>query len=65
MIIYYEYEPILGVNTTHDDANHVRHYNYFSSLQKFNIWIAYEMNNSPVVEITNANYPKLVEQGVI
>ena len=64
-VVYYEYERILGVNTTHDDANRVRHYNYFSSLSKFKIWIAYEMSNCQTVEITDKNYRELAQKGVI
>jgi hypothetical protein len=64
MIIYYEYERILGVNTTHDESGE-RKYNYFSSLAKFKQWVSYEMGNSEVVEITDSNYGKLVQKGVI
>jgi len=64
-VVYYEYERILGVNTTHDDANHARHYNYFSSLSKFKQWIAYEMSNCKTVEVTDKNYCELAEKGVL
>lgn len=64
MIIYYEYERVLGVNTTHDESGE-RFYNYFSSLVKFKQWVSYEMGNSEILEITDKNYRKLTEQGVI
>jgi hypothetical protein len=63
-IIYYEYERILGVNSTHD-ANGERHFNYFSSLIKFNQWVSYEMSNSETVEITDKNYKDLAIRGLI
>ncbi len=65
MIIYYEYERVLGVNSTHDDDSGVRQYNYFSSLSKFKQWVSYEMGNSDVVEIMDSNYRQLVQKGVI
>lgn len=64
-VIYYEYERILGVNTTHDDSDGVRQYNYFSSLISFNQWVSYEMNNSEIVEITDSNYKQLASKGLI
>ena len=65
MIIYYEYERILGVNSTHDDSSGERHYNYFSSMFNFKHWVSYEMGNSEVLEITDKNYPELAAKGVI
>tara|TARA_R110002167_G_scaffold231963_2_gene437170 strand:+ start:10103 stop:10309 length:207 start_codon:yes stop_codon:yes gene_type:complete len=64
-VVYYEYERILGVNSTHDDSDCVRIYNYFSSLVLFKQWIAYEMGNCQIVEITDKNYCDLVQKGVI
>jgi hypothetical protein len=64
-IIYYEYERILGVNTTHDDEHGERQYNYFSSMMTFRQWVSYEMSNSKTVEITDKNYPELASKGVI
>jgi len=64
-IIYYEYERILGVNSTHDDASGERHYNYFSSLINFKQWVSYEMANSKIVEITSSNYKILASRGLI
>lgn len=63
--IYYEYERILGVNSTHDDEQGKRHYEYFSSLLKFNQWVSFEMSNSKTVEITDKNYKQLASKGLI
>jgi len=64
-VIYYEYERILGVNSTHDDAFGERHYNYFSSLLNFKQWVSYEMSSSEIVEITDSNYKDLASRGLI
>lgn len=64
-VIYYEYERILGVNSTHKDDKGEFQYNYFSSLTKFNQWISWEMSNSKTVEITNKNYADLHRRGLI
>ena len=64
-VIYYEYERILGVNSTYDDEFGERHYDYFSSLRNFNLWVTCEMSNSKTVEITDKNYTDLAKQGVI
>jgi len=64
-IIYYEYERILGVNSTYDDASGQRHYDYFSSLFAFKQWVSYEMNNAKTIEITDLNYKNLASRGLI
>lgn len=62
--IYYESDPIMGVNVTYD-LNEKRHYDFFSSLYLFNVWASSEFHNSELIEITNSNYPFLVQQGKI
>lgn len=62
--IYYEYEPIMGVNITYD-FNGERHYDYFSSLYNFKVWVSLEFQGAELIEITDVNYQKLVEQGKI
>ena len=64
MKIYYEYEPVLGVNVIYD-FNGSRHFDYFSSLYLFNVWASSEFFQSEQIEITDSNYRTLVEQGVI
>ena len=64
MEIYYEYDPVMGVNVTYD-FNGKRHYDYFSSLYLFNVWVSSEFYNSEQIEITDSNYRTLVEQGKI
>lgn len=64
MKIYYEYDPVMGVNVTYDlDGN--RYYDYFSSLYTFNVWCSSEFFNAEQLEITNLNYRLLAEKGVI
>lgn len=63
-VVYYEFEPILGVNTTYYDGFQFR-YDYFSSMYLFNLWIQSEFNGCPTVEITNDNYQELKAQGAI
>ena len=62
--IYYESDPIMGVNVTYD-FNGKRRYDFFSSLYLFNVWASSEFYNAELVEITNRNYPQLVQQGKI
>ncbi|GEK57011.1 hypothetical protein PES01_38560 [Pseudoalteromonas espejiana] len=62
--IYYESDPIMGVNTSYD-LNGKRHYDFFSSLYLFNVWASFEFSNSELIEVTNNNYHQLVEQGKI
>ncbi len=62
--IYYESDPIMGVNVTYD-FNGKRHYDFFSSLYLFNVWASSEFYSSELIEITNSNYPLLVQQGKI
>lgn len=64
MEIYYEYDPVMGVNVTYD-FNGERHYDFFSSLYLFNVWVSSEFYNSEQIEITDSNYRILVEQGKI
>lgn len=65
MVIFYEYERILGVNSTHDDCHGERQYNYFPSLMSFHQWVSYEMSNTKTVEITDSNYKSLTSKGLI
>ena len=62
--IYYESDPIMGVNVTYD-LNGKRHYDFFSSLYLLNVWVSSEFCSSELIEITNSNYPLLVQQGKI
>ncbi|MGL1956076.1 MAG: hypothetical protein OCD00_01995 [Colwellia sp.] len=64
MKIYYEYEPIMGVNVTYD-IDEIRHYDYFSSLYLFNAWASSEYFNAELIEITDINYSSLAERGLI
>jgi len=64
MEIYYEYDPIMGVNVIYD-FNGERHYDFFNSLFFFNVWVSSEFYNSEQIEITNNNYRSLVQQGKI
>ena len=54
----------MGVNVTYD-FKEKRHYDFFSSLYLFNVWASSEFYNAELVEITNSNYPQLVQQGKI
>lgn len=65
LVIYFEHERILGVNSTHDDGHGDLQYNYFPSLFVFNQWVSYEMNNSKTVEVTDKNYAELAKKGLI
>jgi hypothetical protein len=62
--IYYESDPIMGVNVTYD-YDGKRHYDFFSSLYLFNVWASSEFYNSELIEITNSNYQQLAQQGKI
>jgi hypothetical protein len=62
--IYYESDPIMGVNVTYD-LNGKRHHDFFSSLYLFNVWASSEFYSSELTEITNSNYGQLAEQGKI
>lgn len=64
IVIYYEYEPILGVNTTYHDGVQF-HYDYFPSMHFFNLWIQAEFHNCSIVEVTNDNYQELKAKGAI
>lgn len=64
MVIYYEYDSIMGVNVTYD-FNGKRHYDFFSSLYLFNVWVSSEFFYSEQIEITDSNYRNLVEQGKV
>lgn len=62
--IYYESDPIMGVNVTYD-FNEKRHFDFFSSLYLFNVWASSEFYNAELIEITNSNYQQLAQQGKI
>lgn len=64
MEIYYEHDPIMGVNVTYD-INGIRHHDYFSSLFIFNVWASSEYYNAELIEITDSNYPDLAQKGLI
>lgn len=61
--IYYENNKQAGVQVTYD-LDGVRMYDYFDNMYRFRAWVAHEYD-CPTVEITDANYRQLVEQGVI
>ncbi len=63
-IIYYDSDPIMGVNVTYD-INGKRHYDSFSSLYLFNAWAHSEYYGCETVEVTDFNYRQLTEQGKI
>ena len=63
MKIYYENNKQAGVQVTYD-LDGVRMYDYFDNMYRFRAWVAHEYD-CPTVEITDANYRQLVEQGVI
>ncbi|MCP4991169.1 MAG: hypothetical protein GY928_35475 [Colwellia sp.] len=62
--IYYESDPVMGVNVTYD-IDEKRHYDFFSSLYLFNAWAYSEFYNAELIEITNANYQQLAQRGKI
>lgn len=62
--IYYEHDPIMGVNVTYD-INGIRHHDYFSSLFIFNVWVSSEYHNAKLIEITDSNYSDLSQKGLI
>ncbi|PCI54399.1 MAG: hypothetical protein COB45_08445 [Gammaproteobacteria bacterium] len=64
MKIYYESDPILGINITYD-FNGERHHDFFSSFYLFNAWVSLEFFNVELIEITDSNYPILVQKGLI
>lgn len=64
MEIYFESDPIMGVNVTYDfDGQRI--YDYFSNLYKFKVWASFEFPCADLIEITDSNYEQLVEQGSI
>lgn len=64
LVIYYENEPILGVNITFD-VDGSREYDFFSSLYKFKVWVSLEYPSAELVEITDSNYEVLSKEGLI
>lgn len=64
MEIYYEYDPIMGVNVTYD-FNDKRHYDVFNSLYMFKVWASTEFSSAELIEITDFNYQDLAKEGKI
>lgn len=64
MEIYYEYDPVTGVQVTYDYQGE-RHYDYFKSLGFFKCWASSEFSGVELVEITNDNYQQLAREGKI
>jgi len=62
--IYYDHIQAYGVNITYDFKGE-RNYDFFSSMCLFNAWCSSEFPNSKTIEITNSNYCRLAEEGVI
>ncbi len=63
MIIYFENNKQAGVQVTYD-FDGVRMYDYFDNMYQFRSWVKHEFD-CKTVEITDSNYRKLVEKGVI
>jgi len=63
-VVYYEFEPIMGVHTTYHDGIQF-HYDRFSSMYLFNIWVQCELSGCKTVEITDDNYKVLKAKGLI
>lgn len=59
-VIYYDFEPGLGVNAYFPDFGH----EYFSTIHAFRSFCDIEYDGVDVVEITNENYKELCAQGV-
>lgn len=64
MEIYFENEPVIGVNVTYDH-NGQRHYDYFPSLYLFKVWANAEFAGVKLVEVTDDNYHLLAKDGKI
>lgn len=63
VIIYYDYEPAVGVNATCLDWPHRNE--YFRSWGEFSAYCSIEYGTSfRLVEITAENYPVLCAEGV-
>ena len=64
MEIYFDYEPLLGVNVTIHTLDGVQ-YDYFSSMYMFRSWMNLECPDAKVVEVTAENYELLRDKGKI
>jgi len=64
MEIYFESEPVLGVNITYS-LNGELERDYFSSMYLFTAWASLEYPSAELIEITDSNYRTLHEQGLI
>jgi len=62
--IYYESDPHMGVQVIYD-LNGERQYDGFNSFYIFNAWVSSEFLCYELVEITDANYQQLSQQGVL
>lgn len=65
MEIYYESDPIMGVNFQYKDKDGVFHHDYVQSFYIFKIFVNSEFYKPQIIEITNTNYAFLLEQGKI
>jgi hypothetical protein len=62
-VIYFDYEPALGVNATCSDWP--QRNEYFRSLAEFNAYCSLEYGCSyHLIEITAENYPQLCAEGI-
>lgn len=64
MKIYYESDPIMGVNVIYD-FNGQRHFDSFSSITWFYAWASVEFYLADLIEITDLNYKQLSDEGAI
>ncbi|TVL11313.1 hypothetical protein AYI92_21090 [Shewanella xiamenensis] len=63
IVIYYDYEPAIGVNATCLDWPHRNE--YFRSWGEFSAYCSIEYGSSfRLVEITAENYPVLCAEGI-
>ena len=62
--IYYEYDPVMGVNCQWKESEKFQH-DYFSSMYQFRAWVSLEVPMAQLIEITDLNYDSLLAQGKI
>lgn len=63
--IYYEYEPIMGVNSQYKNADGAFVHDYFPSLYLFKVTMSLEFPDCRLIEINDNNYPVFLQSGVI
>ncbi|TMP30188.1 hypothetical protein CWB99_02990 [Pseudoalteromonas rubra] len=64
MVVYFENNHQAGVQVTYDHPEYGRQYDFFENMYLFNAWLSHEYDCQSI-EITDENYPQLVQQGVI